>query len=164
MALLCKQNTAILGALAYGLYVPIWKKVEKVYCFRDYGPCSFFLVFLWFQISSHGYYFKETVLWLSYGYQPELLIYYLKNSFVPECGWLLAGLILMWVKKPASLFPRCMMVFVFLALLGLGQMASAENYYLEFILYGLFLWGKLGWKRNPDRQKGEVRGFLLRVW
>ncbi len=160
LAVFCKQP-AITLVIAFGLTCLLEKKWKDFLWFgAAFGIPSLSLVF-YLQDRSQGFFWKQTVLWVSnYGFQPDLLVYYLKNSFMPECGWLLAGVILTFLFKKTSLFTELQTLMALLTVLGLAHKASAENYYMGFILFGLFFIGEgwLGWEKGVPRDlEGKLR-------
>ncbi len=161
VAILCKQNAAIL-LLAYGLCCVIQREMRRLLIFTASTVMPVLLVFWYFQASSHGFFLKEIGPWLAYGYEPEILFNFLKNNFVPENGWLLAGVAASWAIRETSLLSRCQMLGVTLTLLELGRKTGAENYYLEFVLYGFFFLGE-AWLK-PTGKKTGIRWFLSKGW
>lgn len=141
LALMVKQN-AVLLVLAYALYCFKERKGRDflLYSLAALLPPAALLAIL--QGMTGGWFLKYILWWAPLGYQPALLAHYLTTSFLPECGWILAGAALAWpfTKGLARYQAALSLTWV----LGLGRQGAAENYYLEFILFGLFLIGE-GW-------------------
>jgi hypothetical protein len=62
----------------------------------------------------------------------------------------LAGVIATFFLKKTSTLSKCQTALSCLWVLGLGREASAENYYLEFSLFGLYFLGE-GWLGEGSR-------------
>ncbi len=158
LAVLSKQN-AVLLALAYGLTCLFEKRWKDMLLFGTAFVCPSLVSVIFLQHLSHGFYWKQTVLWVpEYGFQPSLLSYYIKTSFLPECGWLLAGVIVTALWKKTSLLSKCQVLLTLLFVMGMARKTSAENYYLDFILYGLFFLGE-GWF-SPEKAFNQKVGML----
>jgi hypothetical protein len=145
-----KQN-AILLVFAFGVFCLLRSQWKKLFLFLVCSLGPVLLVSAWLQWSTHGEYLKYTFLWVPYGFEWRWLTHYLGSSFAPECGWLVVAVLLTRLFRKTSLFSRCRLAFAALWVFGLGRQASAENYYLDFILYGVFFlgegWGR-GWSEN----------------
>ncbi len=140
-AFLIKQN-AILLIGAYGFYCLLerrWKNLGLFYIWALLPPLA---VSAALQIMTQGWYLKYTARWVSFGFDPSFLIYYLEKAFLPECGWLVAAVLICWWKGQNSVWSKCALIFSFLWVVGLGRETSAENYYLEFFIFGIYFFGE----------------------
>jgi hypothetical protein len=73
-----------------------------------------------------------------------VLAHFLTQNLIREAGWLILGVILVIFFRPIPILLKCQIFFASLQLIELGRNGCAENYYLEFYLYGLLLVGE-GW-------------------
>jgi hypothetical protein len=87
------------------------------------------------------------------------LAHYLSKSFLPECGWLLGAVLLTWWFRKTSPLSKCQAALSLLWVLGLGRETGAENYYLEFILYGIYFLGE-GWLSREQTGYGKGSGRI----
>jgi hypothetical protein len=124
----------------------------------------------WFALSSIGtaalvlsllqWYSRGLFFLNSFGmggdYQFELLWYFLCHSFFPEAGWLVGLTVLAFGAGRVPLFWKFLLFFSILNLFTLGHPDGAENYYLEFILYGILASGEALWSKQ--------RKFIGREW
>jgi hypothetical protein len=116
------------------------------------------------QWQTGGMYWIQTIRWAALGFSPERLIHFILHGFLKEAGWL-AALVLLTLKfKKLPLLLKFQLAFSFLSLWTLCRDGSAENYYMEFILYGLFAAGE-GWahyeKKPPKYSWLPYAGGLL---
>jgi hypothetical protein len=163
LALLLKQN-AVLLIFAYTLFCALEKKWGNLRLFLTASLAPVLLVSLLMQWATQGLYLKYVLLWVPFGFRPELLLHYLTDRFLPECGWLLVGVAATWWMRKTSLLARCQLSFSLLWVLGLGREAAAENYYLEFFLFGFYFLGE-GWlserSGRPEGKKQYVFAAIL---
>ncbi len=118
---------------------------------------------------THGLFLKYTGSWLDTGFDARLLGQ-LFSGFLGEVGWLVVALALgICGVRPLAV---CQILLSSLQLLGLGRSGGAENYWLEFWLYGFFLLGEgLRRESRPSASsglgewgKGKWALFLLLLW
>lgn len=140
-ALLLKQSALTL-TMAYGVYCLLKGQWKKVGLFSVSGLVPSALVFAWEQHRSGGEYYRHTVTWLDTGYHWNLLWYWISHDFAVECGWLVILLLTLFLSKKIHWLLVCQAAFASTTLLSLGREGGAENYWLEFLLYGVFLMGE----------------------
>jgi hypothetical protein len=148
LAFFLKQNAALL-ALAYGLHCLLLGKWKKLFLFMTPFAGSVLLGSAWLQWATHGQYLNYTFFWVPLGYESRWFFELFADSFIPECGWLAAAVIITWAIRETSHLIRCQTAFSALWLLGLGRAGSAESFYLEFTLYGIYFLGE-GWAQRGE--------------
>ena len=158
LALSMKQN-AILLPLAYGAYALVEKKWKNAAVYLCSALIPVLVLSALLQVHTGGMYLKYTLLWVPFGFQGDLLLHYLRHSFLPECGWLLIAVFLTWIFRETSTLAKCQVVFSTIWVLGLGRSAAAENYYLEFIIFGIYFCGE-GWLKEAPLS-GNIRRPML---
>lgn len=146
-ALLMKQSALTL-TLAYGFYCLLKGQWKRLTAFLVSSLFPVAVVFAWEQYRSGGEYYRHTVTWLDTGYDWGLLGYWLSHDFIGECGWLLAFLAVLLLSKRLHLLVVLQLAFSSMALLSLGRDGGAQNYWLEFLLYGIFTVGE-GYHAQP---------------
>ena len=150
-ALLMKP-TALTVTLAMVFWL-LWKRRPKdliLFLLGALGPVTiFFAVAQW---QTGGMYWIDTIRWAALGFSPERLFYFMLHGFLKEAGWLFVLVLLTAAFKKIHPLLKFQLLFSFLSLWTLCRDGSAENYYMEFILYGLFAVGE-GLARNE--KKGE---------
>jgi 4-amino-4-deoxy-L-arabinose transferase-like glycosyltransferase len=146
-SILIKQSSLTL-TLAYGAYC-LWKRRwKKLGLFLAASLIPVAAVGAWENAQSGGLFFLHTFLWLHTGYHWDLLWSWISAGFIHETWWLLILMVpLLLVRKIHPLL-ICQLLFSTIALLSLGREGGAENYWLEFSLYGIFLIGE-GYHSRP---------------
>ncbi len=138
-------------ALTLTLSLSLWA-IRK----RQWKGLSFFLLgalgpvlvfFAVFQRQTNGMYWLHTIRWAAVGFSVERFLYFFLHGFLKETGWLVALVFITLAFKKTPLILRLQLLFSFLSLWTLCRDGSAENYYMEFILYGLLLAGE-GWAKK----------------
>ena len=155
IAILVKQ-TAVTLIVAYFFYACLKKRWQNLFFFLPCALVPVVMTVLYLQLSSAGIFLKDTFFWAPFGYDFHLLRFFLVRSFWPECGWLAAAVLLTFLHGRASDWPKFQVVFSVFWLLGLGRLTSAENYYMEFILYGIYFLGE-GWFRKTKTDSFKIR-------
>ena len=149
-AAVCVKQTTVSLWLAYGLYSVIrgnWNK--RVYFFMGaFLPVA--AVFFWEQWTTHGLYLLHTGPWLDTGYDFKTLEYFLAHRFLKESALLVLAVVFLWIFAEASLLLKCQVFFSSLQLLFLGRNGGAENYALEFWLYGMVFAAEGLWFHPPE--------------
>jgi hypothetical protein len=124
------------------------------------GPVLISLAILQWQTG--GMYWIQTIRWAALGFSPQRFFHFILHGFLKEAGWLVALVLLRFKKLPTLL--KFQLALSFLSLWTLCRDGSAENYYMEFILYGLFAAGE-GWasqeKKSPEYFWLPCAGGLL---
>lgn len=151
LSLLLKQS-AITLALAYGAACLGKKRFRSLGMFLVCVLLPVAVVFSVLEVSSHGWFFFWNFKSLPLAYHWNGFVYYLKTALLPETGWLILALVGTWVLRGLPLLLKCQLVFSSLLLLGMGREGAAENYLLEFWLYGLFALGE-GWAMVPTTSR-----------
>ncbi len=140
-AILTKQNALTLP-LVYGIYCLSKRQWKKIFIFLFFSLLPTGAVFYFEDWKSGGAFLKHIFLWLDTGINGENLGYYLFHLFLKEGGVLLAiAALLLCFKRPVRLL-LLQVFFSFLSLLLLARAMSAENYFMEFLLYGIFFIGE----------------------
>jgi hypothetical protein len=140
-ALLLKQSAySLIGT--YGIYCLAKRQWKNFMIFFLSAMAGVVPVCILENSQSHGLFYDHTVRWLNTGYQWKTLWYWLSSDFLREVGWL-AGLafIVVFFKKTPLLLGAQILISVF-NLMSLGRGGGAENYWLEFVLYGMFFAGE----------------------
>ncbi len=156
-AAVCIKQTTISLWFAYLLFALIRKEWGRLRVFVLGACLPVFLLVVWEQFKTNGYFLKHTTTWLDTGYDFTLLKYYFLHGFLKEAGWLLPAVVLILVFRPPGLLLRCQLLMAGIQLASLGRNGGAENYTLEFWLYAILLaaegcwgggekdWEKLKW-------------------
>jgi hypothetical protein len=76
------------------------------------------------------------------GFHWDYLWAFLKGPFLPEGGWLLIGVILTLAFRKIPMLLACQAVISIFAISSLARESAAENYYMEFLIYGLLTMGE----------------------
>jgi len=140
-ALLLKQSAySLVGT--YGIYSLAKKRWKDFAIFFLTAMAVVLPVCVFENNQSHGLFYDHTVRWLNTGYQWKTLWYWLSNDFLREVGCLaLLVLIVCFFKKTSLLLSVQILISIF-NLMSLGRGGGAENYWLEFVLYGMFFVGE----------------------
>ncbi len=140
-ACLVKQSAVSL-LLVYFLYSVLKRHWSRLFLFLSAALIPWGLVTGILEYQTQGFYLKYTHEWLGIAYRPELFWGFIRGSFLPEMGWLwIAGAAVLVVGHPLL---RLQWIVSVLWLGALGRMTSAENYMLEFVLYGFLAFGEGG--------------------
>lgn len=141
LAILVKQTSmGLLVVFAlYGVGEKRWKPVLlfALSCLLPVG-----VVFGIEQWQSGGFFLKNIFLWLDTGTSIGNLTYYFFHFFTLEGGVLLVLVIFLVRTRELNNLLRWQVFFSALMLLDLARAMSAENYFMEFLLYGIFLVGE----------------------
>ncbi len=135
LALLCKP-TAVTTTAAVMLALALKKKWPSGIIFIIFSAGLAGMVMGLLQWITHGLFFmggfgQET------GFSVTQAVYFLTSSFFPEAAWLLAALLLALFSGRMPILWKCQVFFSSLWIFSLGHALGAENYYLEFILFGI---------------------------
>jgi 4-amino-4-deoxy-L-arabinose transferase-like glycosyltransferase len=142
MALGLKQTAySLMGA--FGLYALVKRVWKDFVLFAISAAAVIFPIVFWEMIQSHGLLYDHTVRWLNTGYDWHFLGYWLSHDFFKEAGWLATAVLVMAFFKKVPFFLFAQMLMATFNLLSLGRAGGAENYWLEFLLYGIFFIGEL---------------------
>ena len=156
-AALLMKPTALTLTLAMVFWAG-WKRRPKDliwFLLGALGPVSvFFAIAQW---QTDGMYWIHTIRWAALGFSPERLFHFILHGFLKEVGWLFALVLLTVASKKIHPLLKFQLLFSFLSLWTLCRDGSAENYYMEFILYGLFAVGE-GWAKTE--KKSDQHGWL----
>jgi len=117
------------------------------------GPVLVSLAVLQWQTG--GMYWIDTIRWAALGFSLQRLFHFILHGFLKEAGWLAALVILTLKFKKLPLLLKFQQALSFLSLWTLCRDGSAENYYMEFILYGLFAAGE-GWAYHEKKPAEHV--------
>lgn len=158
LAVLLKP-TALTLTLAFGLYAVLRRPGRKALFFFAGALLPVLLFLAAAQWETRGLYWTHTVKWAAVGLEWSRLGYFLSTSFPGEAGWVAAGVVLTLALRQVPLWPKCQALFAFLSIAALGREGSAENYYMEFLLYGLVIFGE-GWAGSTGSKKNKpVQGW-----
>jgi hypothetical protein len=152
VAILMKP-TALTLTLVMMLWAVLKRKPKDLLWFLlgALGPVSIFLVVAQWQTG--GMYWIHTIRWAALGFSPERFFYFMFHGFFKEAGWLLILVLLTAGTKKLPILLKLQLALSFLSLWTLSRDGSAENYYMEFVLYGLFAVGE-GWgKKDAESEK-----------
>ncbi len=151
-AALLMKPTALTLTLTV-IFWAIWKRRFRDGLWFLLGAAAPVLVFFGvMQQETGGLYWLHTISWAALGFSIERFFYFIFHGFLKEAGWL-AVLVLMTLRfKKIPELLKIQLAFSFLSLWTLCRDGSAENYYMEFILYGLFAAGE-GWAKNEKKTK-----------
>jgi hypothetical protein len=175
LAVLTKQTTIGLW-LAFALYGILKKRWKDLGLFFLGAVPLVLGAVVWLEMSTGGMFLKQTCVWLDTGFDIAVLVRFLVGGLLKEAGWLVVGAVFIVLARPIPLLLKCQMLFAFLQLIELGRNGCAENYYLEFYLYGLFMIAEGWWVFGRSYRAGTKRwvpaifvvtafGFLsLCVW
>jgi len=153
-----KQTTLSLW-LAYGLYVFLRKKWKNLFFFLLGALPPIIAVVLGGQWATKGMFLQHTFFWLDTGYDFKTLEYFLIHGFLREAGWLALGVGLTWWLRPPGLLLQCQILFSVIQLASLGRSGGAENYCLEFWLYGIFFLAEGQWFKAA-RERGAAGKWI----
>jgi hypothetical protein len=96
---------------------------------------SFFAFEEW---STRGYFFKHTFFWLHTGYHVDLFADFFFHEFVWENGWIALLILFFLLVKKQRLFLLLLMALATFEVFSLGREGGAENYWMNFTVFGLF--------------------------
>ncbi len=140
-AVLIKQSTLAL-AVVYGLYCVARRQWARLGDYALFFLAPLTVVFAIEQVQTKGLFYEHTVAWANTGFDMRAFWYLISRVFWREGGALSAAVLLLWAVKRVPLLPKIQIVFSGLSLLSLGRVLGAENYWLEFLLYGIFFIGE----------------------
>lgn len=135
LALLIKISAGTVTAGIF-FFLLIRKKWPSLVIFLTCSVLTAALVTIFFQWYSRGI-SSSFGFGLPTGFHFELFFYFLRNSFLPESAWLVGAVSAAYLSGRMPLLWKCQMLFSFLWLFSLGVENGAENYYMEFILFGI---------------------------
>lgn len=141
LALLTKQNGIELW-LVYGLYCFLKKSFNHCFYFFLFSFLPVAVVFGFEQWQSDGFFLKEIFLWLNTGLSWDNFWDYILRGFLREGGILAALVSWLFVTKRLNSLLRIQVLISLLSLFSLTRAMSAENYFMEFFLFGIFLVGE----------------------
>ncbi len=159
-AALVKQDALALGAV-YGIYCLARCQWARLGSYALFSIAPLALVFGIEQAQTHGLFYDHTVAWLNTGFDASAFWYFLSRVFWKEAGIVLLAVVVLWVMKKIPLLLSIQMVGSLISLLSLGRILGAENYWLGFLLYGVFFVGEasaaspnpaLSWRPSPKAQ------------
>lgn len=160
MAILLKP-TAITLTLAFTVWALIRRPGKTAWAFGGCVAVPLGLFFAAAQWSTGGLYWLHTVVWAAVGFDARRLWGFLSGPFLREAGWLMVGVLLTVWRRPLPLLLKCQLLFSTLSLVSLSREGSAENYYMGFILYGLWTLAE-GWATQPIARVRERKGIAWR--
>ncbi|HUO58213.1 MAG TPA: glycosyltransferase family 39 protein [bacterium] len=141
LALLLKPTAGSL-TLAMSGYALGRRQGKALALFLASSLAPLLLVTVYFQWKTGGMYLTQTIRWAATGFHADLLWGYVKGSLLSEYGSILAGLFLVLAMGEIPPLLKWQMAFATLGLLTLAREGAAENYYMEFTLYGLLVLGE----------------------
>ena len=131
------KQTSLTLWLAYGFYTVAGKHWRKLGWFLLGAVPPFMVLVVGEEWSTHGMFLKFTALWLDTGYDLKTLFYFFFHGFLREAGWLVIGVVVIRYWRIPNPLLKWQVLFSVLQLLSLGRNGGAENYWLEFWLYGI---------------------------
>jgi hypothetical protein len=141
-------------ALTLTLAVALWASGKRrpkdllLFLLGSLGPVLVFLVVVQWQTG--GMYWIQTIRWAALGFSMGRFWYFILHGFLKEAGWLFVLVLLTAVTRKLPMLLKFQLVLSLLSLWTLCRDGSAENYYMEFILYGLFSVGE-GWTKKEEK-------------
>jgi len=136
------KPTAISLTLAVLLTGLLYRKWRALLIFLASLMVPYLAVTLYEQWNTGGYYLLCTFRWMARGFHWEYLWAFLKGPFLPEGGWLLAGVLAVLALRKIPVLLACQVVISIFAMSSLARESAAENYYMEFLIYGLLTIGE----------------------
>jgi hypothetical protein len=146
-----------------GLGLALWKrKWKEAGVFLGALLLPYALNSLYWQYKSQGNYLLF-LKWQAGGLYLSSLWFFLTTSFARECGWMLVAVL--WLIGKGRLSPLLVLQLLFSLLwflVAACQPTSAENHYMEFLLFGFFALGEgLSLKSPPAEGTQTVAMVLL---
>jgi len=159
LAIIMKPTAATL-ALSFGLYALLTRLKKPAFVFYVFLLVPLGLWVALIQWKTQGLYWSHTMKWTAANFDWPRLTHFLTRSFLPEAGWLLALIAAaLWLGK-VDLLLKCRLLMACFSLLSLSREFGAENYYMEFLLYGLLAAGE-GLSSWDGRKNWPVPAFAL---
>jgi hypothetical protein len=164
-AAILMKPTAMTLTLAMVLWA-ICKRRPKDLAWFLLGALGPVLVFLGVaQWQTSGMYWIQTIRWAALGFSKQRFLHFMLHGFLKEAGWLFVLVLLTLKLKTIPVLLKIQLGLAFLSLWTLCRDGSAENYFMEFILYGLFAAGE-GWAKKEKKSEKHFRlscagGLLL---
>lgn len=159
LAILTKQNGFELWVV-YGIFCLTGGRWKKFAFFILFSLPWVAAVYGWEQWRSGGFFFKNAFLWLDTGLRLDNFTYFLLHPFLRE-GWaLVAVLTFLLTQKNFNRLLQWQFLFSIISLFSLARTTSAENYFLEFFLFGIFLAGE--GLAASDRVTGSKKSGLIK--
>jgi hypothetical protein len=158
-AALAMKPSACTVTLAVFFFLLSEKRFRELMVFLSAALIPVAILSVYFQCATHGLYLMHTLKWAATGFDWRFLWTELAGPFFKEAFWLIVAGLFFLFFKPMTGILKWQMLFSALWIFALCREGSAENYYMEFLLYGLFWLGE-GWSSHqvfPPR----IRPFLI---